>query len=293
MDDVLIIGAGPAGIAAAIQLKRYGLEPHLVERSSIGGLLRNANLVENYPGFPGGIPGPQFVRLLDQHVSDLRLRLTYGEVTSLDIAEGVFRAETSAGEICAQVVVIASGTQPRPLVFSNLPAAVSERIFYEVHPLASLAGKIFVILGAGDAAFDYALNLAKNNRVLLLNRGSETKCLPLLWERARINPSIEYYAGVSLDRIEAGNSAGLIIEYSCAGATRVSECEALLVAYGRDPQLDFLSSRLQDLAGTLEAQGKLYFVGDVKNGIYRQTSIAVGDGILAAMKIYQQGSSRS
>ena len=95
MDEVLIIGAGPAGIAAAMQLKRYGLDPHIVECSAIGGLLHNANLVENYPGFPGGIPGPKLVSLLKQHVRDLHLRLTYGEVTRLDIVDGVFRAKTS------------------------------------------------------------------------------------------------------------------------------------------------------------------------------------------------------
>lgn len=288
MDEVLIVGAGPAGIAAAMQLKRYGLEPHLVERSAAGGLLRNANLVENYPGFPGGIPGPQLVRLLEQHVRDLQLRLTLAEVTSLDISGDVFRAQTSAGEMCAPVAVIASGTKPKPLVFPGLSAAAWEHVFYEVYPLANLAGKTFVILGAGDAAFDYALSLAKSNRVVILNRGYETKCLPLLWDRARNNPAIEYYTGVSLHKIEGVKFPGLKVECACAGETREFECAALLVAYGREPQLDFLSSKLLVCKDTLEEQGKLYIIGDVKNGIYRQTSISIGDGVLAAMKIYQR-----
>jgi thioredoxin reductase len=169
---------------------------------------------------------------------------------------------------------------------------VWERIFYEVHPLVNSAGKTFVILGAGDAAFDYALNLAKKNRVIILNKGFDKKCLPLLWERAQGNPAIEYCACISLERIEAGKSAGLVVVYSCAGESRVCECEALLVAFGREPQLRLLINRLREISRALEAQGKLYLIGDVKNGIYRQTSIAVGDGILAAMKIYQRRNAR-
>ena len=288
VDEVLIIGAGPAGVATAMQLKRYGIEPHLIERSSIGGLLRNANLVENYPGFPGGIPGPALVRLLEQHVRDYSLRITHGEVTRLDFSGGVFHAETSAGEISAHIVVIASGTKPKPFVFPDLPAAAGSLIFFEVYPLSNLAGNRIVILGAGDAAFDYALNLGRKNQVLILNRGTELKCLPLLWERAREEPAIEYFEGVSIDRIEVEPLSRLKLEYSQAGFNRSICCEALVVAYGREPHLDFIASRLQAMAGKLEEKGLLHFIGDVKNGIFRQTSIAIGDGILAAMKIYQK-----
>src|SRR4030067_3593524 len=97
IEDVIIIGGGPAGIAAAIQLKRYGLNPLIFERGALGGLLRNANLVENYPGFPGGISGMKLVGLLEQQARDFALRVTYAAVIRVDRAAGSFQVKTRQG----------------------------------------------------------------------------------------------------------------------------------------------------------------------------------------------------
>src|SRR4030067_2642076 len=108
IEDVIIIGGGPAGIAAAIQLKRYGLAPLIFEREALGGLLRNANLVENYPGFPGGISGMKLVGLLEQQARAFGLRVTYAEVARLDLVAGLFQIETSPDHYAARLVVVAS-----------------------------------------------------------------------------------------------------------------------------------------------------------------------------------------
>ena len=287
IEDVIIIGGGPAGIAAAIQLKRYGLAPLIFEREALGGLLRNANLVENYPGFPGGISGLKLVGLLEQQARDFALRVTYAEVIRLDRAAGSFQVETRQGISAAHCVVVASGTRPHPYSGADIPREARSKVFYEIYPLVSQRGLKIVILGAGDAAFDYALNLAKKNQIVVLNRGAAIKCLPLLWERVQREPKIGYFDNITISQIKVDPPAGMRLDCSHPTGQRSFHADYLVVAFGREPQLDFLSAQIVKTSQELESKGLLYFIGDVKNGIFRQTAIAVGDGLLAAMQIYR------
>jgi thioredoxin reductase len=286
-EDVVIIGGGPAGIAAAIQLKRYGLDPLIFERKALGGLLHNANLVENYPGFPGGISGLKLVRLLEQQASDFALRVTYAEVVRLDYAAGTFRVETNQGVFPARFVVVASGTRPHPYRGADIPDEVQSKVLYEIYPLIGQSGLKIVILGAGDAAFDYALNLAQSNQVSILNRGETIKCLPLLWERVQREPKISYFGNITISQIKVDPPAGMRLECFHPTGPKSFHADYLVVAFGREPHLDFLSAQILKTSQELQGQGLLYFIGDVKNGIFRQTAIAVGDGLLAAMQIYR------
>jgi thioredoxin reductase len=285
--DVLIIGAGPAGLATAIQLKRYGITPLIFERDQIGGLLWNANLVENYPGFPAGITGTRLVRLFEQQARRLSIQVLFEEVLELSFGGGLFQVTTPRHVYHSQVAVIASGTKPREVLDLSIPPDLQERISYEVRPRLDLQGQRIVIIGAGDAAFDYALNLCKKNDVIILNRGVQTRCLPLLWERASASPRINYHPKKRVTRITG--TPGGDIELECTGPEGVTSLCAsyIIIAVGRDPQLDFVSSDFLEQAARLQEQGILYIIGDVKSGIYRQTTIAVGEGVLAAMKIYQ------
>jgi thioredoxin reductase len=293
VEQVVIIGAGPAGIATAIQLKRYGINARLFERDAIGGLLKNANLVENYLGFPGGISGPELVQLFDRQVRETSLQVTFEEVTRLHIEADLFQVETRSNVYHSSIVVIASGTKPRPLSLPDLPDRTNDKIFYEVYPLLSLSEKEIAILGAGDAGFDYALNLAKKNRVILLNRGETPQCLPLLWDRARMEPGIAYFENTTVTQI--GYDPGNILRLDCSypAGNRFFLADYMIVAFGRDPQCDFFTDRIKEKSEELIGKGLLYLVGDVKNGIFRQTSIAIGDGILAAMQIYRHEKERS
>jgi thioredoxin reductase len=285
IEEITVIGAGPSGLAAAIQLKRYGMDPWVVEKTAIGGLLRNANLVENYPGFPGGIPGPRLVRLFEEQAGDARLRVSFDQVVRLDLADKAFLVETKAHVHASRAVVVASGTKPRKPADLVIPQDVEERVFYEVHPLLKAEGKKIAVLGGGDAAFDYALTLGKANEVIILHRGDAPHCLPLLQERAKGKPEITYMNNVAVTRIMRDSPESILLD--TAGPRGVARLAAhyLVIAVGREPQLDFLAERIRGDSRALERDGNLAFVGDVKNDVFRQVSIAVGDGVLAAMRM--------
>ncbi|MDI6766957.1 MAG: NAD(P)/FAD-dependent oxidoreductase [Bacteroidota bacterium] len=287
VQEVVIIGAGPAGIAAAIQLKRYGIEPVVFEKDRIGGLLKNANLVENYPGFPIGIAGDELVYLLQKHIDSYGVTVQYHEVKIVDFNYNKFIIKTGKKKISAKIVVIASGTKPKQFHHPDITAKIANKIFYDVYPLTKLSKKNIAIIGGGDTAFDYALNLAgQGNKSIILNRGRNIKCLPLLWKRTNKSNKITYLGNTRIQSIRYKNGSLIL---SCHDLKKDFEITAdyLLIAIGREPCLDFMSEHLTSNIEYLKHECMLYMIGDVKNNIYRQTAIAVGDGVMAAMKIYQ------
>jgi len=279
--QVAIIGAGPSGMTAAIQLKRYGIPFILLEKERVGGLLWNANLVENYPGFPAGVSGPKLIGLIEKQMECIGVEVIFDEIlrVATNANKKHFTISSKTKTYTTTHLIIASGTQPKPFPLF-IPADAQARVFSEIYPLLDVRKKRIAIVGGGDAAFDYALNLVKRgNFVTILNRGSEVKCLGLLWERAMGEPSIVYRAETPVSKVEFDETAGRPKIRLDAGASL--EADYLLFAIGRVPQMDFLSDELvgQNHKG-------LYFVGDVKNGLYRQAAIAAGDGLRAAMQIY-------
>jgi thioredoxin reductase len=130
--------------------------------------------------------------------------------------------------------------------------------------------------------------LSKKNQVIILNRSEEPKCLPLLWERVQKVPAISYQAQAVICQLKKSPQGGILIECLSPAGDKQFQADYLVGAIGREAKLDFLSEAFHEQGKVLEEQGVLYLIGDVKNGIYRQTSIAVGEGILAAMKICRQ-----
>jgi len=285
--SVVIIGAGPAGLAAAMQLSRQGHQPLVLERKQVGGLLWNANLVENYPGFPRGIRGPELVALFQKQAKTLGVRIAFEEAHLAGLESDLFRIGTEKRELAARFLVAATGTRAKGLPPAMLGPGLEEKVFSEVYPLLGSKGNQVIILGGGDAAFDYALNLARENQVVILNRGKEIKALSLLFDRAEAHPKITYHSQAQLQSLQEGKEGQLQLRVTFSGEIRELEGDYLIAAIGREPELGFTTASIMEEIQGSPIANRLYLIGDLKNGQYRQTAIAVGDGIRAAMEIDQ------
>jgi thioredoxin reductase (NADPH) len=285
---VTIIGAGPAGIAAAIYLQRAGITPQILEKDKPGGLLRNAYLVENYPGFPNGIEGEALADLFMEQFHKLGLSITPSEVTQVSRKKNSFIIDTDHDRIISSAIIIAAGTVPRALKLPGSASVIGTRLFYEPRLLPIKEKderKKILVIGGGDIAFDYALTLISwGHEVSIISR-SQPKCLALLYARVKKTKTTIYRCSPK-EIIASPNT----ITIRCWEKNKHREFPAdfILVACGREPNTKFLTSSLKKWYDRLSNSPHsmitgLYFAGDIVRGANRQTGIAVGDGIYTAM----------
>lgn len=289
--NVAIIGGGPAGISTAIQLGRYGIGAILFEQEKIGGLIKNAYRIENYPGFPDGISGTELTKLFEKHVKSAKVDIRFEKVLKLEYEKSRknFVITTGKSVYYSYIVVVASGTKPNDLnILDSLSERIKHRIFFEIYPIVREKEKRILIVGTGDIAFDYALNLAKYNEIFIINRGNHIKALPILQERVKKVGNIHYFNHSTLKTIREGHKGQLFVMFGDRNKHNKLEIDYLIFAIGRLPQRDFYMPELLEIEEELISRGVLYLVGDVKNGIYRQIAISVGNGIEAAMRIGQK-----
>jgi thioredoxin reductase (NADPH) len=280
---VVIIGAGPAGVAAAVQLKRSGIDFLLLEKSNVGGLLHEANLVENFPGIASGLPGKTLAARLNRQLGNAGIKIDKIEARQMGFHDGCFVIRTEKQTIMASRVILACGTTPLapgpPL--DRLP--LQGGIFTSVLPLLKSVQKAIAVIGGGDAACDYALNLARKNRVHILVRSGKARALPLLLDRCRRHPRITIHENSPLTDARAGTGTAEIILQT---PQQTIICHLVLTAIGRAPAMHFLEPGLRTASAGLQGQKKLFIIGDAGNGRFRQAAIAAADGLRAAMVIH-------
>lgn len=310
--DVTIIGAGPAGVAAAFQLKREGLDPFLLEQDKVGGLLWNANLIENYPGFPQGISGKKLANLLSEQLNQLDIKVNRQRVKHLSWEKGVFELKTDQGKsgevrFRSKVVIAASGTIPRRIDLEGEKENSGKKLFYEVNDLPTTVGKVITIIGGGDVAFDYALNLVSSGRPFSRRRGREkgcrinlllrcdtSGCLPVLLERVKRSNKIKLWRQTAPLRIRRKGKK-MILDCCSTNSARefALSSDYILVAIGRVPNIQYFSGTLRglylkrDFRKTIDQEKVpgLWLAGDVASGDYRQAGIAVGEGLSVGMRV--------
>ena len=282
---VIIIGGGPAGLAAAMQLERQGISPLVFERQRVGGLLWNANWVENYPGFVEGITGPDLVKLFHDQALRLGVRIVLEEVIKAEFQDGIFRIATKGLDYQSKLLIAASGTVPIDFSLEMSSEEIKERLFSEVGLISHVQDKQIVVVGTGDAALDYALNLSRQNKVIILNRGTRVKGLKLLWERVQKKSGISYFNNSEIKNITIDDGGELLLSGLKDGEELKLSADYLITAIGRKPEYSFAGDSIIEGRDQLEKAGKLFLIGDIKNGSFRQTSIAVADGIRIAMII--------
>lgn len=282
-----IIGGGPAGISCAVQLVRSGIAPLVIEKDRIGGALRGANLVENFLGFPGGIPGEKLARLIEKQAEKFDLNLTKDKVVRIDFQNGIFEIECENAVYRSERIVVATGAEPS--LPDGIPDEAADRAFARIEDVPEVAGKKIAVVGAGDAAFDYALNLASRGAsVAIFNRSDRIKSIPIIVRRAFASDKIDYYENRRLARI-AVNNENLEIDFETPEIViERHSADYLIFAIGKKPNFVFFSGEIEDEIDRLIETRKLFIIGDAANDIYRQVSIAVGDGVKAAMIILEE-----
>jgi thioredoxin reductase (NADPH) len=292
-NEVTIVGAGPAGIAAAIYVKRAGIYPTILEKNEPGGLLRHAYFIENYPGFPNGINGSSLVELLVEQLQRLEISITKSEVHHIKYHDGTFLIETDQGDLNSYALIVATGTIPKKLDIKGASSIEGIKLFYEPRsiPLGEKGvKKRILVIGGGDIAFDYTLTLLSWGHEVTIICRSKPTCLPLLQERVIKNKAIIHTTCIP-EKIVKHREEILL---TCRQNNHVEKLSAdiIIVACGRAPNISFLSSSLKkNIDNTSKSPqtplSGLYFAGDVIRETYRQTGIAVGDGIHVAMMAEQ------
>ncbi|MFQ5998341.1 MAG: NAD(P)/FAD-dependent oxidoreductase [Candidatus Bathyarchaeia archaeon] len=285
--DTVIVGGGPAGVAAAIQLFRSGFEILLLEKNQIGGLMLNASLVENYPGFPLGIRGKELAELFRKHLKKTRIRHELGEVKEIERRQEIYAVRARQQQVECRTLIIATGTLPKKLMVPGEGKLIGSRLFYEIEDLPFLGKeKIVTVIGSGDIAFDYALNVANNGiNASLVMRGERQKCMFSLFRSAVEHSKIKIFKNTLVN--ELLNEGNKIVLKGDSNEKLLST-DFVLVAVGREPNLGFLPAKWQRLlvmnSDALEHVG-VFLAGDVNPHNFRHVGIAVGDGLAAAMKV--------
>jgi thioredoxin reductase (NADPH) len=293
--DVLIIGGGPAGLTAGLYTSRAKLKTLLVERMILGGQVMTTTKVENYPGFPGGIDGPDLMVRFQEHCQEFGLETMTAEVTGLRDIGSEKIVTVDDRDIRTRTVIITTGAEPSKL---GIPGEV-EFTGRGVSYCATCDGAFFrnvpvAIIGGGDTAAEEALFLSRfASKVYLVHRRNELRATKLLQERIFANDKIEPVWNCIVEQVVGDNTGvtGLELRNRLDDTTQTLEVDGMFVAIGVTPKAHFLADILElDREGYILTDSDcrtsisgVFAAGDVRKKILKQIATAVGDGAIAAI----------
>ena len=292
--DVVIIGGGPAGLTAGIYTARARLRSLLIEKAIAGGLIVNAGLVENYPGFPQGISGLELTDSMNQQAVKFGMETLLAGVTGLELKGEQKIVKTTEGDIVAKVVIIASGSGrikldvPGEEEFTGRGVAycaICDAYFYRDLPVA--------VVGGGNAAINEALDLSKfAAKVTVIHRRQELRATRILQEKAFAEPKIEFLWNTVVEAIEGEDVVKRIrLRNVRTGEKSAMDISGIFVAIGFKPNTDYLKGVLSlDANGAIITNEKMetevpgiFAAGDIRSGSIRQVVAGAGDGAVAAI----------
>jgi thioredoxin reductase (NADPH) len=292
--DVVIIGGGPAGLTAGIYAARARLKSMLIEKAIAGGLIVNAGLVENYPGFPHGISGLELGEVMSRQAVKFGLEILTAEVSGLEVKGEQKVVQTSEGDVAAKAIIIASGCN---LVKLGVPGeeeftgrgvaycAICDATFYRDVPVA--------VVGGGNAAITEALELSKfASRVTVIHRRQELRAARIIQEKAFAEPKIEFLWNKVVEAIEGEDMVKRIRLRNVRTEKKSTlDISGIFSAIGYKPNTDYLKGVLfLDASGAIMTDEKMetgvpgiLAAGDIRTGSIRQVVAATGDGAVAAI----------
>ena len=297
MHNVVIIGSGCAGNTAAVYTARAGLKPLVIKGWEAGGQLSITSEVENFPGFPNGILGPELVENMKQQAERFGAEYMDGAVSEADLSKRPFRLKVEDQWIETRTLIVASGASARWL---DLPSE-QKLIGHGVSSCATCDGffyrdKQIMVVGGGDTAMEEANFLTRFGRnVVLVHRRDSFRASKIMLERAQANPKIEFIMNTAIEEVfdlSQNTVTGVRLKNLVTGETSMRDVDGLFIAIGHIPNTKPFVGQLDlDPDGYIVSHGGartnihgVFHAGDVQDRVYRQAITAAGAGCMAAIE---------
>ena len=297
MRNVVILGSGCAGNTAAIYAARANLQPLVVMGHEPGGQLSLTTLVENFPGFPQGIDGPELVENMKAQAQRFGAEYVGGSVTEADLSRRPFRLQIDEQWVEARTVIVATGASARWLGLES----EQKLIGHGVSSCATSDGFFFrdkkiMVVGGGDSVMEEANFLTRFGReVTIVHRREGFRASPIMLERARANPKIKWILNAVIEEVfdvEKGLVTGVKLRNVKTGQQWVAEVDGLFLAIGHVPNTAVFRGQIElDTEGFIVSKGGartsvpgVFHAGDVSDRVYRQAVTAAGAGCMAAIE---------
>ncbi|MDD5116337.1 MAG: thioredoxin-disulfide reductase [Candidatus Omnitrophica bacterium] len=302
MHDLIIIGAGPAGLTAALYAGRSRMNTLIIEKMSCGGRILMSESIENYPGFPGGVSTSELISRMEGQVRELGVEIKSDEVLDLDCGK---KAVTAAGgTYAAKTIIVASGARPRKLDVPGEKELTGRGVSYcATCDAPFFKGKKVVLVGGGNAVAEEALYISRfASSVSVVHRRQELRASAILQEKMRKEEKISFILNSRLTGIEGEKSVkGVKIKDALTGKENILPCDGVFIYIGYEPETAFLKGKVgMDEAGFIitddsmatSAEG-VFACGDCRKKSLYQVINACGDGAVAADSAYKFTANRS
>ena len=300
--DTVILGSGCAGLTAAIYTARAGLNPLVLEGHEPGGQLSITTLVENFPGWPDGIQGPELIDNMKKQAARFGATFQLAHLNSVDLSHHPFKLQTTTGEICTRTLIVASGASARWLGLPSEQALIG----HGVSSCATCDGFFFrgmeiAVVGGGDSAMEEALFLTRfASKVTLLHRRESFRASKIMLERAIAHPSIELRTNTVIEEVlgvEEKDVRGVRLRDVTNGSVYELPIKGLFLGIGHEPNAKMFAGQIDlDDDGYIRTSNNVfttkngavvsgvYACGDVQDRRYRQAITAAGSGCMAALE---------